>query len=421
MRELREFSDDCYYDGTRYVELAFAFIGVIALEILVFRLLRTSGAFYENVKVLADTSYRNLRITSLYRKQRLRLTMVGSSKVTPDGTQRSTSHCCCQCCCRCSYVCAEREDEIYGPHYFAMLANGTVFLFCDDVWCKKGALFFCFMLPRGLIEDYWLYVANNHNLFSIIFAVRGHPFTFCERACGFLLQNSLVFFFTGIVDASLERESSRYLMTLLVVAPTSMFLRKIYFYLTACPCIAEREKDGQCLIKLVACLGSLLAFPLVILAVALIFVGAIYGNLAYECGVYIDSHFQLIGETMYSTLLLSNIIDFIVPLLKVLDGRICIELNLLFFFKYRGLGLWYRQKIEVLGLQENVHYREFTFDLKLIKVIVRREMRGTMVEGSAVLGIEGSKTPVASVDLHEGVEEEAPDTSEEVLRAPEAV
>ena len=352
--------------GSDYTGNLFTLIGVsmavIVLELTVFTFLRTGGVFYKYVKVLSDSSYSNIRNLDHYKSKRRRETTIRSH------TQSDYKHnnCCCRCCRCCS---VEWPDEPYGAHYFALLAYKSTFMCCSDIWLPGGRILM-HRFPRGFIEDFLLYVANNHSILSLFMCVRGHPFNTSERMLGCFVHNSVVFFQTCLVSY-IGGGYYEYLLKL-IIAPLSLMWRKIFYLIMACQCIAEHEKEGHIYAHALACLGRFLAFIFFLVSLAIIIAGAVLGATAYEyCST--DSLYEPVGQSALTFLVVSGIIDFLLCGLRFLNGRIAIEVTFCCCFAYKGLGRWFGERIIFFGLKKGVDYDETVFNVLLLKVVVMRE------------------------------------------------
>ena len=260
-------------------------IAVIVLEIIFFTCLYRIGVFYEYAKALSDSSFHNVRNLGYYKRKSLtrassaRLNSNVHEQAVDEKSNHRTSCCSCPCSC-CCCCCFEWPDEQYGAHYFALLASKSTFMCCSDLWLPGGRVGWN-LFPRGLAEDYILYVFNNHSILSLFLCVRGHPFNTSERMLGYFVQNSYVFNQTCLASFYNFSLKNRYLFKLFIV-PSSLMGRKIFYWIMACQCIAEHEKDGYTYAKILACLGRFVAVFFFFNALATFFVGALFGYNAYS-------------------------------------------------------------------------------------------------------------------------------------------
>eukprot|EP01033_Poteriospumella_lacustris_P013615 gene13615-9751_t len=249
--------------------------------------------------------------------------------------------------------CTIRKKEKLSEYYFTELLNVSYLGTCAyrrNAASEKFSVcgLFNVHFSRGFLSDFIYYMMNNHSFLSMFMAVRGHPFSRAARRLTYLSANSVTFFM-AVLLTKLDPVAAQ-VVSVLVISPLVILVRKWMFSLLACPChreVLERE-DRNCAYWWYACLGGtgqLLAYFFVCAFVAILLPAAVLTVKTEN-----DHAPQLIIAYAHSVTLASFGQEFIYALLVFWTGEACVTIKLC-GSPVLGYGGYFRDKVHILGLR----------------------------------------------------------------------
>lgn len=209
--------------------------------------------------------------------------------------------------------------RMYDDTFYNFIANGGQYSGCRGVVWPDGYTipWIDYTLRAGVMEDFLLYIFNNHTLLSCICALKKSIFSRNKRRIAFTMEHSLAFFLvafnTSLVSAGMSPHLA-VLINLFVISPSSSLYNAFFHDLLTCPCIQEPSyrKQNPSLTALLEYIGLAIAFPLMIGGLALLVLAALFTVAKTRGGILLVYvlQVQLYGAVMQ---LLKAIAHFITP------------------------------------------------------------------------------------------------------------
>ncbi len=175
---------------------------------------------------------------------------------------------------------------LYDEAFYQYLLQKRCLIGCAGILYPDGyklnLLIHSYHLREGVVEDFILFLCNNHSLLSCIYRVRGSPIS--RNACRilYLVQNSIAFFMSALNNlifayANLNPNFG-YISDFIIVAPASIFLGSVILELYTCRIVnSTKFAQGSCgkCGKFIAFLGKLMAIPFILLIFVLLILAAL--------------------------------------------------------------------------------------------------------------------------------------------------
>ena len=175
---------------------------------------------------------------------------------------------------------------LYDDAFYQYLLQKRCLIGCAGILYPAGfklnLLIQSYHLREGVVEDFILFLCNNHSLLSCIYRVRGSPIS--RNACRilYLVQNSIAFFMSALNNlifayAHLDPNFG-YLSDLIIVAPASIFLGSVILELYTCRIVnSTKFAQGSCgkYGKFITFVGKLMVIPFILLIFVLLILAAL--------------------------------------------------------------------------------------------------------------------------------------------------
>ena len=238
-----------------------------------------------------------------------------------------------------------KQPASYPDDYQLYILNRRCYFGCEAIVSPKGLKFPCFRerLPKGRLEDYLIYIANNHSVISCIFTIKGSKYSRTSRRVVFTMQHmctfTLVAFTESIILLVNASPSVQPLFNSMVIAPLSIGLNVAFRRLFTLPFFKKTTFN----FLLLSMCSFILGFSLLLLA-ALFSLGNRYTLITtYALEVFVLSSFQ---EFVLSALLYHRKFYFSVVMRSGDDTRPLFTVGACFIEEYLRVqlpaGLVYR-------------------------------------------------------------------------------
>ncbi len=199
-----------------------------------------------------------------------------------------------------------RKKSAYSDSFYAYLDQQRAYLGCDPLFYPNGHVSICcktWRLPEGVMEDYILFLCNNHSVLNCIFACDGAPVDHLGNRLIYILQNCIAFFFSAISGSVFNyfgiSVNANILFDILITTPATIAIAKIIKSLYHCSLgfSVEYEVANPCVIKMLKLLGKLAMIPIIVAIAGLLVLSAIFSH-GYNTYMIVISFFvqvQLYG------------------------------------------------------------------------------------------------------------------------------
>ena len=181
---------------------------------------------------------------------------------------------------------SSRFAAIYDEAFYQYLLQKRCLIGCNGILYPDGfrlnLIIKSYHLREGVVEDFILFICNNHSLLSCIYRVGGSPIS--RNACRilYLVQNSIAFFMSALNSLIFSYANLNpyfgYLSDFIIVAPVSIFLGSVILELYTCRMVnSARFRQGSCgkYVRYVAFVGKLMVIPCILLMFVLLILAAL--------------------------------------------------------------------------------------------------------------------------------------------------
>jgi hypothetical protein len=227
--------------------------------------------------------------------------------------------------------------------YQIFLTKKRLFAAIPPHMCACG----CLLLRRGAFEDFLRFVANEHHVLSLVFADENHPFSRNERGIAFYIMHSVMFMLVAI---TLNLETvAYYLVSILILSPTRIFVDYLLYYLLAAPCLVGcKDSCGKCCGNFIQNVNYVIVAIFFCASFILLWLAAIIICNAYPKPI---EQRAVIWRYLYTVFIASSGQELFMIYLQFLDRDNCCCGWLVKFFDtiscgFLGIGAWGLQKKE---------------------------------------------------------------------------
>lgn len=165
----------------------------------------------------------------------------------------------------------------FDDAFYNFIAAGGYYSGCSaTVWPNGYTIPFTkYTLHKGLMEDFLLYILNNHSILSCISAMKKSTFSRNKRRIAFTMEHSLAFFLVAFNTSLISVGMSKHLAVILnmfAISPTCSLYNSLFHDLLTCPCIQDPSyrKRNPNVTFLLEYLGVAIALPLMLGGFALL-------------------------------------------------------------------------------------------------------------------------------------------------------
>jgi hypothetical protein len=153
------------------------------------------------------------------------------------------------------------------------------------------------------MEDFILFVCNNHSVLNCIFACDGAPVDHFGNTLIYIMQNCIAFFFSAISGSVFNyfgiSDNANVLFDIFITTPATIAIAKIVKTLYHCSLgfSAEYEVANPCVIQTLKLLGKVAMIPIIVTIAGLLVLSAIFSH-GYNTQMILISFFiqvQLYG------------------------------------------------------------------------------------------------------------------------------
>jgi hypothetical protein len=178
------------------------------------------------------------------------------------------------------------KSDGYSEGFYAYIDQRRTYLGCEALFYPDGRVSYLCLpsvtLERSVMEDFLLFLCNNHSVLNCVFACDGSPVDRTGNRLIYITQNCIAFFLSAISGSVFNfvglTNSMNIVFDLIVVTPATIAIAKLMKLFYTCPIgfSVEYQVANPCVVLMVKWLGKLAVLPIVSLIVALLVLAAIF-------------------------------------------------------------------------------------------------------------------------------------------------
>lgn len=183
------------------------------------------------------------------------------------------------------------RDSRYAALFYQYLVSMRCYLGCRPSVFPNG-LYISYLditLKKGVFEDFCLHLVNNHTILGCMFSVKKSNFSRSSRRIVFIAQHCVTFFMVAFCAALImifrfkRKDQLSIVLNVLVIRPLAAAISVLIRYLLNCSLCGFSMKY----------LGRFIAFPIVIGAISLLLLAALFTTGHSRAGIVISYMVQV--------------------------------------------------------------------------------------------------------------------------------
>lgn len=192
------------------------------------------------------------------------------------------------------------KDSGYSEGFYSYIDQRRTFLGCEPLLFNDGKVQACcwdFIFIKSAIEDFILYVCNNHSFLSCLYACEGAPVDHTGYTLIYTTQLCIAFFMSAISGSVLNYlqmpNAANIVFDIIVTTPATITIAKIMRILYVCPvCFSVTyQATHPRIVWMLKCLGKIAILPIIAAIITLLISAAIFSR--GHSTVYILLYFLL--------------------------------------------------------------------------------------------------------------------------------
>ena len=196
-----------------------------------------------------------------------------------------------------------KNSNGYSEGFYLYIDQRRTYLGCEPLLYPDGKLAVCNRVvvttDKGVLEDFMVYLCNNHSMLNCIFAVDGAPVDRLANKLIYTTQNCIAFFMSAIsgsVFAYLSLSSNANIVfDLLVTTPATIVIAKLIKALYTCPIgfSVDYQVQNPITVMVIQLLGRMTLVPIVVAIVALLILATMFSQGHNYLGILLSFFLQV--------------------------------------------------------------------------------------------------------------------------------
>ena len=196
-----------------------------------------------------------------------------------------------------------KNSNGYSEGFCLYIDQRRTYLGCEPLLYPDGKLAVCNRVvvttDKGVLEDFVVYLSNNHSMLNCIFAVDGAPVDRLANKLIYTTQNCIAFFMSAIsgsVFAYLRVSSkANIVFDVLVTTPATIIIAKLIKALYTCPIgfSVDYQVQNPITVMVIQMLGRMTLVPIVVAIVALLILATMFSQGHNFLGILLSFFLQV--------------------------------------------------------------------------------------------------------------------------------
>jgi len=180
------------------------------------------------------------------------------------------------------------KDIRYAEGFYAYIDQRRTYIGCEPLLYPDGIMEVCnhvvVSTDKGVLEDFVIFVCNNHSLLNCVFAVDGAPVDRFGNKLIYITQSCIAFFMSAVSGSIFAyftvSANANIAFDIVVTTPATIFIAKLIKVLYTCPVnfSVDYQVENPMIVRAIQVLGKLALIPIMVSIVALLILATMFSR-----------------------------------------------------------------------------------------------------------------------------------------------
>ncbi len=180
------------------------------------------------------------------------------------------------------------KDTGYSDGFYAYIDQRRTYIGCEPLLYPDGVMHLCnhvlVRTEKGVLEDFVLFLCNNHSMLNCVFAVDGAPVDRLANKVIYICQNCIAFFMSAISGSIIQYcrapSEANIVFDVIVTTPATIIIAKLIKALYSCPIgfSIDYHLQNPMMVRAIQLLGKLTLIPLMFAIAALLILATMFSQ-----------------------------------------------------------------------------------------------------------------------------------------------